>query len=1053
MKTKMKNRLLVSLLCASVGAVSLSFAVANLNVASADENVLTMSMTDAASIRYDAPTGIRFETTYSASDFSAYENYAFGTLVIPSDLLDGKLTHETENVQDIRKLVWYEGQNGSTENKKVMRSVLTEIPDTFYGRELSARSYYFDGTDYVYSDITVERSVARTASLLLSQGKTDNHEDDLNAYVDAVSQGLTASVENGTTFDMVVGGKETITATTNPANYAVVWTSSDPSVASVSNGSITAKANGQTTITVAFGTEYSYSYTVNVADYVQRDGSEIVYTVENPTVGNYSLTTETVAGRTGVYSYTNNGGAEWTQKLNVKEAGHLNSHDGNAKKASYAQFKKKGYNYVSFDICLASSSYATVAAMGEGVNTFLGDKLTAGASITDNNSNISIYTAEGMAVSYVLADVWYTVVVDYSEISTSDYYSTDRIKGYCRIEIGGIKGTIYLDNVRYYATDVWTKYTVADYVQRDGSEFVIAAPFDNATGTYGKATAEECATVNRTNVYKYTSKVSNWGDKISIKEANHLGTKVNASKTAARNNMKGKGYNYITFDMYLASGGVVLNVPDEAATSSSGQLQCKFSTTYMSNGSSYIQVYKDGVVSTSFAAGAWYTVIIEYSFDASGDYAGIDIGSLKADTVVYFDNVRYYNEANKAYGLEGWEPSSLTVSLYDTSNSVYGFTYNMKNRPVDPVIFVREANTTEEWVAYNVDVETQTSYDYDNSVFTYYVLKTEIALSPNTTYEYYAYDRYMKVGSETVVFETKDTTAESFTFAHVGDTQAYPTYFSDVLESVVDDVDFLVHTGDVVESSKYEADWTAMLDGNFEYLSRIPVQAISGNHETTYKNGSNETYKHFNYSIPEQTSTSKGLYYSFVYGNVKFIMLNTNDLTNSQLKAEQYNWLISELQNNTATWTIVAMHNPIYSAGGYGSNPEKNSITLALREQLQGIFAQYGVDIVLQGHDHTVSRTYPIDENGVVQSENNETINGVEYTVDPNGVIYVMSGTAGGQTRSPYDTDETLYEYALSSKARTWTEFAVDGNTIEITVKYYDGAKEVEMVKWGITKS
>ena len=29
---------------------------------------------------------------------------------------------------------------------------------------------------------------------------------------------------------------------------------------------------------------------------------------------------------------------------------------------------------------------------------------------------------------------------------------------------------------------------------------------------------------------------------------------------------------------------------------------------------------------------------------------------------------------------------------------------------------------------------------------------------------------------------------------------------------------------------------------------------------------------------------------------------------------------ISYLQNKTATWTIVAMHNPMYSAGRYGSD-------------------------------------------------------------------------------------------------------------------------------------
>ena len=77
------------------------------------------------------------------------------------------------------------------------------------------------------------------------------------------------------------------------------------------------------------------------------------------------------------------------------------------------------------------------------------------------------------------------------------------------------------------------------------------------------------------------------------------------------------------------------------------------------------------------------------------------------------------------------------------------------------------------------------------------------------------------------------------------------------------DVRFMVHTGDVVEYSKYQSYWDNMLDANFKYLSKIPVMAISGNHETTYKNGSNETFNRFDYKIPVQANTKLGFYYSF----------------------------------------------------------------------------------------------------------------------------------------------------------------------------------------------
>ena len=304
-----------------------------------------------------------------------------------------------------------------------------------------------------------------------------------------------------------------------------------------------------------------------------------------------------------------------------------------------------------------------------------------------------------------------------------------------------------------------------------------------------------------------------------------------------------------------------------------------------------------------------------------------------------------------------------------------------------------------------------------------------------------------------ITLKTKDPTADTFTFVHVSDSQDGPNEFDRVLSAVTNDADFVIHTGDVVQYSKYEHLWEDMLDS--EHLASIPVMAISGNHETTYtKCGSSETFKHFHHNIPDQAVT-KGYFYSFIYGNAKFIMLNTNDLdSNKKLKEDQYNWLINELRNNTCKWTIVSMHNPLYSVGKYGSTEGTNATALALQEQLQGIFAQYGVDIVLQGHDHAVSRTKPINGSGVPVSESTQTIGSTTYTVNPNGVIYMMNGPAGTQDRSPVSNyDKTLYAHAEKGKDASWAEFTLDGDTLTVTVKYLDGAQERVYYTWGIIKT
>ena len=405
------------------------------------------------------------------------------------------------------------------------------------------------------------------------------------------------------------------------------------------------------------------------------------------------------------------------------------------------------------------------------------------------------------------------------------------------------------------------------------------------------------------------------------------------------------------------------------------------------------------------------------------------------------------NEEQKAH-----LPTSLTVTLYDTVGGVYGFTYNSFNMPIDPVIQIKQVGESE-WSEYVPASCEATTVNANDVQIPYYISKAEIALAPDTEYVYRVCDKGVDVATPESTLKTKSSNTESFTFAHVSDSQAGPTEFGWVMKAVSDNVDFVVHTGDVVQYAHKEQEWTDMLDGNYEYVAGMPIMAITGNHETSYNNATYEIEKHFNNQMPEQSSTALGYYYSFVYGNVKFIMLNTNDLEGNKLKAEQYDWLIGELESNTCKWTIVAMHNPMYSVGKYGADETRNAIALALREQLGGVFAEYGVDLVLEAHDHAISRTFPIGGDGVASAEVTETIDGVEYIVDPDGVVYVMNGPAGTQQRAPVAVDESLYAYAEASKPASWAEITVDGDTLTVTVKWHTGTGERVYHTWGIKKS
>ncbi len=419
--------------------------------------------------------------------------------------------------------------------------------------------------------------------------------------------------------------------------------------------------------------------------------------------------------------------------------------------------------------------------------------------------------------------------------------------------------------------------------------------------------------------------------------------------------------------------------------------------------------------------------------------------------------LRDYTEAEKV----DYRPTSLTLTLYDTDTSTYGFTYNTAKRPLRPTLQIAEGTTLgDNYLEYDGTMYSYSGYDDGGDEIECYTVKVEVPLKKNTTYTYRAYDKYAKAEGKTVTFTTIDpSTTQSFKFAHISDTQVENgganggSYFGNVLNQIQKgDTDFIIHTGDIVQNGKSDGDWKAMLDANFKYLSTMPIMAISGNHDTESYGNAFAHYRHFNYKIPEQNTTN-GVFYSFKYGNAKFIMLNTNDIPKARLGDAQFEWLKTELEDDDCTWKIVSVHIPLYSAGMWGSDPNRNSNSLGLREQLQKLFYDNEVDLVLQGHDHLVSKTYPINGEGkrdVLSPV--RTIGDIEYNVSPNGVTYVMSGTGGNQTRSPFELNVPVqYKYALSSKNSSWAEFEINDNQLTVDVKYYDGSVK-SYTKWGIIK-
>ena len=225
----------------------------------------------------------------------------------------------------------------------------------------------------------------------------------------------------------------------------------------------------------------------------------------------------------------------------------------------------------------------------------------------------------------------------------------------------------------------------------------------------------------------------------------------------------------------------------------------------------------------------------------------------------------------------------------------------------------------------------------------------------------------------------------------------------------------LINTGDFVEVGHNVAQWNWALNLPQATFMDNVMTPVSGNHDE------NDNYfaTHFNVAAPSGqagdgtnfSQSSYGLFYSYDIGNAHITVLNTNEYRAmlQGLSAGQLAWLKDDLAaanaNAKIEWKIVAQHAPLVSTGphGAGNNASGNYLEY-IRDQLFPIMAEYGVDLVLQGHDHVYARSNPL----TVSGENNrspvtgfdtesQTYFGEErqYAVEPGGTTYVIINRAG----------------------------------------------------------
>lgn len=224
-------------------------------------------------------------------------------------------------------------------------------------------------------------------------------------------------------------------------------------------------------------------------------------------------------------------------------------------------------------------------------------------------------------------------------------------------------------------------------------------------------------------------------------------------------------------------------------------------------------------------------------------------------------------------------------------------------------------------------------------------------LETDTEYVYQVTTENTMVGtSETEVnsFTTALPEGESgFSFVVYGDTRTYQERHKRLMnEMAKEDARFIMHTGDLVDDARV----LNQLDGFFEAIRKpakqIPFLPVIGNHEY----GSKYFYDYFD--VYDGGGVSNEQWYSFTYGNVKFIGLSSQVITmwnDEEAMEKQTEWLKKELENSEADFNFVVYHQPSYSSIKAPGNE-------VLRKYWDEIFQDYGVDAVFNADAHSYER-------------------------------------------------------------------------------------------------
>ncbi len=384
----------------------------------------------------------------------------------------------------------------------------------------------------------------------------------------------------------------------------------------------------------------------------------------------------------------------------------------------------------------------------------------------------------------------------------------------------------------------------------------------------------------------------------------------------------------------------------------------------------------------------------------------------------------------------------LLTEIEMTAQSVLRGPYLQLNTPTSIIVRWRTDALVQSHLWYGLSPNNLDMTTSINGATTEHEIQLE-GLSPSTTYYYRIGDQngpYPPL-SQSQYFRTHpagadhDPTIRAWVLGNAGTKTDDQREVRDAYYALVQEqhLDMMLLLGDnAYDDGKDHEYQEAWFEDMYEHrLLNSVMWSCFGNHDAGDASSSSESgtyYDIFNFprqgeagGIPSGTEA----YYSFDYGNLHVISLNSTDV-DREPGSPMLQWLEDDLAANNKKWLVAMIHHRPYT-GSNNNDSDDDPKPTDVREHMLPLLEAAGCDLVLSGHSHNYQRSYLINGHygtsdtfdpatmGVDMGNGQSDGDGAYAKLDSNiGTVYIVTGSAG-QNSNPDDLHHPVMYYNSGS--------------------------------------